>query len=955
MASLERECPHCKGLYNVKGLGNHQRKCADRQSQAKQNREFVETIQGREVEALVAEIVGQNRGHPRQHVTPNTIVARDPDSEDYPTLDCGPAPAEQGRNSDESGPQLDDIKRIFHPHSQRPPINISFQDYRNSQVPPERRPPLDNEPWVPFRTRLDFEFAEFAQDAMLNRNQTKTLISLLRRCIANPQGFTIETHSDLEKQWELASKKCTQFEKYDVAVPYKGVDHIFEMYARPLWSWTLDLIQDPRLADFFVWDAEKAFIYNGKKYVRFFTEPWTADAMWDIQSKIPDSPDHKLCPYIIYADKAKLSSFASQKGYPIIARLANMVVSLRNSSEWGGGQIVGWLPVVEEDQAEASKPGYVNFKNAVWHKSFYKLLESIVASSKAGEWTQCGDGHLRCLYPMILIKACDYEEACVMALIRGLQALYPCPICYIKAEDQSDTTIIAPLRTGHQSQGVIKKARKLNAEGRENLLKSHGLRNVDNVFWSVAYSDPHQGLSFEHLHSYSLGLWGKHLFPRIKKHAERISSRTGAKIDEQYSAFPRWRNLNHFDSVMSMSFNDGTKFEDVSKMIILASHNILVEEIDVLLLQLCRSYQELSLYITLKLHTDNTIGDGREEFKNFGCLLKLYIDACPDDEFLGDGKNWNFPKIHAHQHAFDDIVRKGVSRNFGAKIDEAMHASTRNTYLRQTNFKNVAPQILKSEHRTLVAKFIRDQLNDLDNIWDHEWDGSGDVDNTESKVIRDEAPQDTEKAVGNAALGSKQLPISLGNLEGEMAKTDTAFQRFRLKLSEFLNEFLPAYGHPLPGGKRVNLHTKDQITPYRFLKVFYESLEDWSNQEDYLRCNPSFHGRPRFDGALVKTTTGNLFVRLVYIFQISLEEKNYPLALVQPLDAPLGRVTKKDRALKLYRVRAKPRQASEFISVHSIVRGAVLVPDSAKRGDFLVMDVLDPDMFFRLRDTFPWQ
>lgn len=150
-----------------------------------------------------------------------------------------------------------------------------------------------------------------------------------------------------------------------------------------------------------------------------------------MKSKLPNSTDAKWCPFILYADKAKLSSFGSEKAYPIIARLGNIAVSLRNGNEWGGGQIVGSLPVVfflfhlcstrylihsfllqvKDDTAESGKPGYTNFKNAVWHAAFYKLLESIVDHSKTGIWTQCGDGKQRWLFPVIFILAADYEEA----------------------------------------------------------------------------------------------------------------------------------------------------------------------------------------------------------------------------------------------------------------------------------------------------------------------------------------------------------------------------------------------------------------------------------------------------------------------------------------------------------------------------------------------------------------
>ncbi|KAJ7176117.1 hypothetical protein C8R43DRAFT_1084647 [Mycena crocata] len=809
-------------------------------------------------------------------------------------------------------------------------------------MPPQRRPPTDAEPWAPFRTRLDFEVAEFAVEVMLNKNQTTTLLSLIRRCAANINDFTIQSHSDLEKHWELASKKCTQFQRSEVSVPYKRVDQVFEMYARPLWNWTLDLVQDPHLADFFVWDAEQNFRFNGQKWIRFFTEPWTAKAMWDLQE-----PNAKSCPYIIYADKAKLSSFGTQKGYPIVARLANVVIGLRNSNNWGGGQIVGWLPVIPENEDEKGKQGYTNFKTAVWHQAFYKLLESITKASKFGVWVKCGDGKERWLFPSILILAADYEETCVMTLIRGLKSKYPCPMCYVKNEDQADLfpTVLPALRVGERSQTVLKRARaQRTAEKRENILKAHGLRNVENVFWKIAHSDPHSAASFEHLHTYASGLWGHHLFAQIKKHADLAPGRAAGQIDRQFAAFPRWRNLNHFKAVMGVSFNDGTKHTDISKVIILVSHNVLTEPIDVLLLRCIRSYQELDVWATLRRPDEETLAAGRAEMHNFQQLMEKYVEACEGDEDLVKLlKAWNFIKIHLQTHLSDDIERKGAAINFGTKIDESMHGPARSAYLRQTNFKNVAPQILKSDHRRLVSKYIREQLNDLDEHWKQEWEVE--EEDVEETYVED-TPGDLHQ-LGNISVGAKQPEISFQQLEA----TGNVFHRFRLNLTDFLNQFLVNYGHPLPDGKRVKLLTENKITPFRFLKVFYQSMDDWADETDFLRCNPSFHGSPRFDGALVKTATGHIFVKLIYMFQITLGDKNtYPFALVEPLDAPLGPLCAKDKALNLFRVRAA--RASEFISVHSVVRGAVLVPDFDRDGDYFIMDTQGADMFLRMREMY---
>ncbi|KAJ7450425.1 hypothetical protein FB451DRAFT_1342926 [Mycena latifolia] len=781
-----------------------------------------------------------------------------------------------------------------------------MEEYLTSESSRRRGPPTEEKPWIPFRTRLDFEVSEFAQENMLNRQAINKLISLIRRCAANLEGFTITNYADMNKQWEGASKKCTEFQRHDVAVKYKGVDQIFEMHARPLWNWALDLIQDPRLA------------------------PFLPDTFWEIQSKLPDSPDAKLCPFILYADKAKLSSFGSEKSYPVVARLGNVVVGVRNGNEWGGGQVVGSLPVVKDDTAESGKQGYVNFKNAVWHAAFYKLLESIMLHSKTGVWTHCGDGKRRWLFPVVLILAADYEEASVMALIRGLRALYPCPVCFVKAEQQSDMTVDSQLRNTQHAQEAVAKSRTLSAEDGEDLLKDLGLRNVDNVFWHVAHSDPHHAISFDRLHSHQSGLWGDHLFSQIKLHVSKRAGRQSAKLDQQFDNLPRWRNLDHFQTVTNVSFNDGGKHEDISKMILYAVHNILTDRLGLTLLRTVRSYLELNAYVGLQLHTPDTIAAGREELQNFGQLIKKYEEACEGTEF--EDKNWNFPKMHLHKHVFDDIERKGVTKNFGTKIDEAMHGPARAAYLRQTNFKDVAPQILRSLHRRMVGKYIRDQLDDLDEL-----------------AKDNEAPADPEKIVpgdlvqlGNVAIGAKRKPVSFLSLETEMQK-DPAFHNFRIQFSEFLSEFLPANGHKLPGGRRVKFSPDQEISPYGFLKVFFKSLDNW----------PSFYNHPRYDVALIKTTAANIFVRLVYVFTCKVDDKIFPFALVQALDVGIGQRSAKDKALRFYRVRERHRQKCEFISVDSIIRGALLAPDFERKGDYLVVDVVDADMFLRLKEMYP--
>ncbi|KAJ6552670.1 hypothetical protein DFH09DRAFT_1496806 [Mycena vulgaris] len=555
--------------------------------------------------------------------------------------------------------------------------------------------------------------------------------------------------------------------------------------------------------------------------------------------------------------------------------LANLPTTIRNSIQFGGGQLVGHQPVVKDDPQENSKPAFSNFKNIVWHFAFYKLLESLAHASKVGDWTSCGDTILRGLWPRILILAADYEEACVMALIRGLQGLYPCPICFVPWNEQSDLSTEHPLRTGKESEEILENARALRtAAEREELLKDHGLRDVENTFWKIKDSDPHAAISYDPLHADDGGFWGDHLFTQIKARVTELGRAAIVKIDAQMAMFPRWRGLNHFGTVMNTSFNDGSKHEDIAKMMLFVAHNVLVDDAGLLLLQALRSYLEYRTLLSFEVHTSETIAAGRREGLNLDSVMKAiesmlnphsqeYITACEGTEH-GE-KNWNFPKFHARRHAFDDIKNKGASRNFGTKR---------------------------------IATFIRDQIEALD----EDPDDSG------------ENPEDLEATIlSNVDIGSKLQPVTLKKTCPQIPPSNDS--------ASWLTAASPDRAFSIP--------------------------------QDYLRCNPTFQGHPRYDCVLVETVDGPIFAQLVYVFSCTVEKKVHPFALILPFDAPTGRLKKKDKVLRFHRVKAKERTDTEFISVHSIIRGAVLVPDFDNPGEFIVFDVLDTDMSRRVKSLHP--
>ena len=78
-------------------------------------------------------------------------------------------------------------------------------------------------------------------------------------------------------------------------------------------------------------------------YMYYYT-----DHYFICQSKLPEGA-HPLC-LVLYADKTRLSSFGTAKGYPVMARCANLPADLRNGEGVGGGRVVGFLPIVSTSQ-----------------------------------------------------------------------------------------------------------------------------------------------------------------------------------------------------------------------------------------------------------------------------------------------------------------------------------------------------------------------------------------------------------------------------------------------------------------------------------------------------------------------------------------------------------------------------------------------------------------------------
>ncbi|KAI6155453.1 hypothetical protein BKA82DRAFT_4326665 [Pisolithus tinctorius] len=753
--------------------------------------------------------------------------------------------------------------------------------------------PPDHEPWHPFASEGDYIFALITVEAGLSSNQVDSLLKLVHCISQGTTSVTLRNNAGLRTALDRAAAQLTPFSKFEITMPYKGNDVTFPVHIRPLWDWALDLLQNSSLAPHFIWDAQWLFKHDGERYERFYMEPWTGDHWWDIQSWLPSHVDNTVpFAFIIYTDKTRLSSHGTVKGYPVVVRCANLPVHVHNGEQYGGGCVVGWLPIVPELAKEEGKTGYTNFKHVIWHTAFFQLLEKVAELSKVGYLHECYDKVLHWLFPLVLILSANYEELCVMTLIRGTKSKCPCPFCLVPLEQLWDLKKTYEMHTTEQHKRVLALFEEKKTVG-EKKLKSLGLRPVKNTFWSVEHSEPEQAASFEPLHSLHGGMGGKHIHGELRIVVSELGCDSETRLEAQVSAFPHWQGLAHFDTQCFYT-----------------SLNILtpmMSRVGYQLLRMISSYLRLDTLIGLDVHTEKTLGMIEDE-------LLIFRDELKD--------NWNFPKAHLWKHVTCDIRSKGVVRNYSARPNEKMHGPLKDAYQDRSNGKDTAGQILRA-----CIDAENECVND-----------ATDDDEDHNTVLE-----------GNAKLGAPQQTRSLSDVENTN-QNDRAFDGFHRKLETFLNTCLPTYGFPLD--KWIQLQGTHTIREYRYLKVQYASMVDWEVAVNYLRCNPSFHGRPRYNGTLIQLSeTKTAFVRLIFMFtcKVAVFKDTFQFALVQPLTAGTG-VRRLDQDLRLVRVKAVSRAASIFIPVRSIIQGALLYLDPSHHGEFLVVEHTDGDMFLRMRE-----
>ncbi|KAJ7760761.1 hypothetical protein B0H14DRAFT_3595391, partial [Mycena olivaceomarginata] len=801
---------------------------------------------------------------------------------------------------------------VPHPHSTHPTtLIIPLTGSSESITQGLAEPASTQTPWFPFATRADFEVAEFVVNNGMNPETTNKLLNGVNKDWGTgPSKLTIQ--NSVQMQQVLASARNYGFKSGSVFASYRGERQEIKFEYRDPWDWVTTLLDDTTLASTSIYNSVKKYYCEGSitetHEERVIDEPNTADAWADFESELPD-PDpypHCLLPLHFWLDEGQVSKHVTM--HPMVLRPVFQPSQIRNASGNGGGVLIGYMTAVVDpsDPTNRNTPQtleFAKYKMEVYQKVLKVIFASLKSCSWSGEPIRCPDNFVRVFHPGILISSLDGKEAAYFNACRAALANFPCPKCLVHKSDLHKITGQFKLRTTQTMKAVVIRARRKGTKtAKEDILKSHGLHDVQHFLWDYRFSDPYAAYSYDLLHSDDLGKWGHHIWPLLLDMLEGLKQK--GPFAENMRRFPRWPNLKHFNQVTTVHFADGQSFYDILKSVLPCIVQLLPPNDS--LVHCIRAYERCRIMAGMHCMPEQRL----RRLDVFIQDYEYWASRVADDY----GKDFDFFKQHALSHLVSDIRKKGTTNHGSTRPGEGFQQEARAAYAR-TNGKNAAHQMSRIDETQEAIARTRMAIDNHDKS------------QTEPEEV-DETP--VESLDGAHWTFGAPVPgrlVTSRTLEEDNSDT-----------------IMVGFFSTVLGLLFINYR---QIRSFKCVYISYQSMEDWCGARDILRCNPSFHQNVRYDCVLVNFTDPGLhFARLCHLLRCNLPSgQQIDIAIVRMFE--LSRWKPRTRWAGC-QVRDEAQEYS-LLSMEHVIRGAFLAPAYGAPNELthFLVDTIDADMFLR--------
>ncbi|TFK52086.1 hypothetical protein OE88DRAFT_1679776 [Heliocybe sulcata] len=530
-------------------------------------------------------------------------------------------------------------------------------------------------PWAPFKSRLDWEFARWAKTRGPGSTAVTELLSI--EGVHDALDLSYKNARELSRiiDEELTSGRPA-FKREEIVISGEA----FDVYFRDIMQCTAALFGDPEFASHLVFAPERHYA-DADKTTRVYHDMYTGKWWWSTQKILEhQKPGATIIPIIISSDKTQLTLFRNKTAYPVYMTIGNLPKEIRRKPSRRGQILLGYLPTTKLSHI-SNKAARRRALANLFHACMRHILGPIKVPGVEGTRMVSGDGVVRRGHPIFATYIGDYPE---QVLVTGCKTGL-CPKGTIPREALGSGTRDCALRDlGHVLDALA--AIDEGPVAFTRACEDAGIKPIFHPFWEdLPYVNIFRSITPDILHQLYQGVV-KHLLLWLKEVYGPV------ELDARCRRLPPNHNIRIFSNgITTLSKVTGKEHGDICRFLMaltigLPPRNLEFGRSMPRLIRTVRALLDFLYLAQYPLQTLKTLEALENARTRFHENKSIFVE-------LGVRSHFNLPKLHSLDHYGDSVQLFGTTDNYNTEHSERLHIDFAKDTYRATNKKDEFPQM----------------------------------------------------------------------------------------------------------------------------------------------------------------------------------------------------------------------------------------------------------------------
>ncbi|EIW74521.1 hypothetical protein CONPUDRAFT_66962 [Coniophora puteana RWD-64-598 SS2] len=562
-------------------------------------------------------------------------------------------------------------------------------------------PARSQDDWFPFRSRVEFETADFLYTRVqAPAGQIDMLMDLwaatLRKHNDTPP---FADHNDLYKTIDAIPVGDVPWESFSMT--YRGprpardvppwMTASYEVWFRDPHTVVKNILANPDFGKEMDYSPYREFDKDG---VRQWEHLFSGDWAWQQADEIAKDPSTDGCcfvPIILGSDKTTVSvATGHTEYYPLYLSIGNVHNNVRRAHR-NAVVLIGFLSIPKTNHRYTGDPTFRHFRRQLYHSSLSRILQSLKPGMTSYEVVRFGDGYYRRVIYGLGPYIADYPEQALLAcIVQGW-----CPKC-LAFRDDLDGGDNPPLPRTREHDEVLTEELDLGS-----LWDFYGLiGNVVPFTNDFPRADIHELITPDILHQLIKGTFKDHLVEWVVNYISQEHPKDKANailddIDRRIAAVAPFAGLRRFPNGRGFKQWTGDDSKALMKVYLPAIEGHVPQDV----VRAFHAFLEFCYLVRRDVHTETTLRQLEDTLERFHKYRQIF-------KTLGVVTSTSLPRQHSLTHYVFMIRQFGAPNGLCSSITESKHIkAVKEPWRRSSRFEALKQMLLTNQRLDKLAAF----------------------------------------------------------------------------------------------------------------------------------------------------------------------------------------------------------------------------------------------------------